>query len=181
MQHNQAVEMLSHNDWKQSEKQIWTDLGSGTGTFTLALANLLHSGSRIISVDKDQNALDQIPDQYNQVTIQKIAANFLDEDFSPCNLDGILMANSLHFVQNQSAFINKARQWLKPRGHFLIVEYDTDSPNPWIPHPVSFNRLNNLFGRSGFSSIQKLNEKPSRYNRSNLYSALIQYRDSNKY
>lgn len=178
MKHSQAVEMLSHRHLNNSEKQIWADLGSGTGTFTLALAHLLVPDSRIIAVDKESRSLNQIPEQFQQVVIKKRMTDFTGEDFPSANLDGILMANSLHYVQNQEDFINKIKKWLKPAGLILIVEYDMDSPNPWVPYPVSFVRLDKLFKNSGFTSIQKLKEKPSRYNRSNLYSAMIQHQES---
>ncbi len=83
------------------------------------------------------------------------------------------MANSLHYIQNQKVFIGNTKPLLKPEGCFLVVEYDTNISNPWVPYPVSFVRLNELFKAAGFSSIRKLKEKPSRYNRSNLYSAMI--------
>ena len=35
----------------------WGDLGSGAGAFTLALADLLGPGGRILSVDRDRGAL----------------------------------------------------------------------------------------------------------------------------
>jgi ubiquinone/menaquinone biosynthesis C-methylase UbiE len=35
----------------------WADLGSGDGAFTLALAELLGPGGRIVSVDRDAAAL----------------------------------------------------------------------------------------------------------------------------
>jgi len=35
----------------------WADLGSGSGAFTLALADLLGPGATIYSVDRDQAAL----------------------------------------------------------------------------------------------------------------------------
>lgn len=172
MQQSKAVEMLSGIHWNTTE-EVWADLGCGSGTFTLALAHHLSPYSRIIAIEKDHRALQQIPDRYGLVTIEKKIADFENDDFSPVTLDGILMANSLHFVQNQKSFIKRTKQLLKPDGTFLIVEYDMDSSNSWVPYPVSYDRLKKLFTDCGFPSIQKLTEKPSRYNRSNLYSAII--------
>ncbi len=83
------------------------------------------------------------------------------------------MANSLHYIQDQDASITKFKEALKPGGAFLIVEYDTDISNPWIPYPVHFKRLQKLFKNAGFSFIEKINEISSKYNQSNIYSALI--------
>src|SRR5262245_12950400 len=38
----------------------WADLGAGTGTFTLALAELLGPGGRVFAVDRDGRALAQL-------------------------------------------------------------------------------------------------------------------------
>jgi hypothetical protein len=42
--------------------QSWCDLGSGRGTFTIALAQLLTPGSTIYAIDFDQGALEGIPE-----------------------------------------------------------------------------------------------------------------------
>lgn len=173
MQHNQAVEMLSGPYRDSTEKQVWADLGCGSGTFTLALAHHLPPGSRIIAVDKDRNALKKIPDCFEKIPIEKRCANFEEDDFITDTLDGILMANSLHFVQHQLPFIKNIKQLLKPHATFLIVEYDMDSPNPWVPYPVSYDHLKKLFTDCDFTSIHILQKKPSHYNRSNLYSVMI--------
>lgn len=173
MQQSQAIEMLSIHGGFTSKKQNWVDLGAGSGTFTLALAYHLGPESHILAVDKDRSALNNIPVQVKNVNIEKRDADFADIDFSSNSLDGILMANSLHYVQHQGVFIEKMKTFLKSDGCFLIVEYDTNRSNPWIPYPVSFDRLHSLFSKEDFPSIKKINEKPSRYNKANLYSAII--------
>lgn len=173
MQHEQANEMLTAPDFWNSQTQVWADLGCGTGTFTLALAHHLSTGSKIIAVDKDQHVLKKIPHNFSHVHIEKRVANFINDSLSLKNLDGILMANSLHYVQRHKVFIDRVKQHLKSDGCFLIVEYNTNSSNPWIPYPVPFHQINSLFSEAGFSFIKKIHERPSKYNRSNLYSAHI--------
>lgn len=175
MKQNQAIEMISVSGRSDSGSEVWVDLGCGTGTFTLALAHILGPNSRIIAVDKDSGSLEKIPDHFNQVVIEKRHADFINDEFSFSGLDGILMANSLHYIPNQEVFLEKTKHLLKPEGSVLVVEYDTNISNPWIPYPVSFARLKELFKGAGFSSVRKLKERPSRYNRSNLYSAMIEH------
>lgn len=173
MQQHQAVDMLSIPGGFENFRQRWVDLGCGTGTFTQALAYHLAPNSRILAIDRNLSSLNEIPDQFNNTKIEKRQADFLEIDFSSAALDGILMANALHYVQHQNAFIEKIKPFLKSNGCFLIVEYDTIKSNPWIPYPLPFYQLNTLFSQAGFSSIKKISEKPSRYNRANLYSAII--------
>ena len=64
-------------DW--ARPQSWCDLGSGAGTFTIALAHLLASGSTIHAVDFDPSPLQKIPDLHDGVEIRKIVGD-LDFD-----------------------------------------------------------------------------------------------------
>src|ERR1700730_13739469 len=78
----------------------WADLGCGTGLFTRALAELLPPGSTIYAVDERAEALKKIQDSSRQHII-RIKPNFVDDDLSLARLDGLLMANSLHFVKDK--------------------------------------------------------------------------------
>ena len=84
------------------------------------------------------------------------------------------MANAFHYVQYKNAFIKKAVTFLKDDGRFLIVEYNTDEPVPvWVPYPLSFTSLQNLFRDVGFNTVQLLSERPSVYGHASMYSAII--------
>lgn len=153
-------------------KSTWADLGCGSGLFTHALATLLPAGSTIYAVDKIMNAFVERPG-FNNISIKKFELDF-EKDILPFkNLDGILMANSLHFVSRKMELINKLKNSSSNAGQFIIVEYDTDMPNRWVPFPVSFLSLQNLFYSIGYSSVIKLNERPSAFNSGNLYAAIV--------
>jgi ubiquinone/menaquinone biosynthesis C-methylase UbiE len=138
----------------------YADLGCGSGTFSYALAGLLPAGSSIICIDKDQQ---QIKPEYNGVNLQFIKANI--EQIELPLLDGILMANSLHYIKNQEAFIQRLKGFT---ASLILVEYDTDTGNRWVPYPVSFRRMQQLFGH-----VTRLGERSSVYGRANLYACQI--------
>ena len=120
---------------------IWADFGSGGGAFTLALADLLSDEGQIYSIDRDRRALEQqraamqtqFPDQH--VTYQ--TADFTHPLDLPL-LDGALMANSLHFVRRKEPVLRLIRGYLKPGGRLILVEYNVDHGNQWVPYPLSF-------------------------------------------
>ena len=169
----QAMDMLRGDHIAQHQKQEWADLGCGTGTFTLALAGLLSPKSLIHAMDTNPNALDQVPANYNSVTIDKLKGDFERQSLPFDGLNGILMANSLHYVKDKSAFIKKAIQCLGKAGGFLLVEYDTKQANQWVPYPLDFSMLQQLFQKEGFGTVKKLEERPSLFRSAKLYSVYI--------
>jgi ubiquinone/menaquinone biosynthesis C-methylase UbiE len=153
---------------------IWADLGSGRGAFTLALAECLGTDSEIYSVDLDRRALDmqkthfatQFPDN---------AVAYLQADFTHLlklpALDGIVMANSLHFVREKKPVLKQIRDLLKPEGRLVLVEYDTDKATSYVPYPFSYETWEVLAADCGFVETQQLATRPSS-NMGGIYSAL---------
>lgn len=167
-----AIGLIKHESIIKPDKQVWADLGCGTGTFTLALASLLTPGSIIYAVDKNKSSLDKIPEQFNSIKIVKINKDFSDSTL-PENLDGIIMANSLHYIRDKESFIKRISTDLIAEGSYLIVEYDTEKSNPWVPYPISLNSLGILFGRLGYNTVVKINQRPSLYRKEPIYSAVV--------
>ncbi|TVL97093.1 MAG: methyltransferase type 11 [Candidatus Brocadia sp. WS118] len=172
MQLKESIALIEYDFGSLSSHRVWADLGCGTGLFTLALASLLPQGSIIHAMDINKAAIDTIPNRFENVVIKKWHGDFM-EDKLPDQLDGVLMANSLHFVKNKNSFLTKASASLKQEHCYLIVEYNSDKANHWVPFPLSFHSLKQLFQEAGYTSIKKLWERPSIYRDANIYSALI--------
>jgi ubiquinone/menaquinone biosynthesis C-methylase UbiE len=152
----------------------WADLGSGWGAFTLALADLLGDGARIHSVDRDAGALrrqrEAMDERFPDARVEYLQADFTKSlDLAP--LDGVVMANSLHFVRDKGPVLSRIHDLLKPGGRLLLVEYDGDHGNPWVPHPLSYGTWERLSATSGFARTRLLARVPSRYFGA-IYSAL---------
>lgn len=167
MDHSAAVKLINHPYFEASTNDRWADLGSGQGTFTKALADLLGEGSTISAVDTDEAALRTLPQSFADVQIETLRADFVQDQW-PEQLDGILMANSLHFVVDQSKFIDRLRQHLKPNGKLILIEYDTDQSNPWVPYPRSLARWCEFFLAAGFSHISEIARHTSLYQRAEI-------------
>jgi ubiquinone/menaquinone biosynthesis C-methylase UbiE len=150
--------------------QSWYDLGAGSGTFTIALAQVLAPGSTIYAVDIDRRALARIPDRHGGVEIRKIIGDLQSSSLRLPSVDGIFMANTLHFVQAQQVLL---RRLLSLADRFLIVEYERTRPNPWGPYPVGFERLRHLFTEAGADRVEKLATRPSLFGGS-MYSAFAE-------
>ena len=156
---------------RPGQAQHWADLGCGAGLFTEALVHLLPEASTIHGIDTNPGFRQQATP--NNVTLLPLTADFEKDTLPLSNLDGILMANSLHYVKDKPTLLLKLRTYMRAEAPFIIVEYDTDQPvRTWVPYPLSYVSLKKLFTSSGYPSIQKLGERPSAYGRANMYAAI---------
>jgi trans-aconitate methyltransferase len=167
-----AVELIADSGIAALGPMTWADLGCGNGTFTSALADLLAPGSAIHAMDRDASALRKIPAAHKDVRITTHRGDFTKQPWPFDGLDGILMANSLHYVVDQAAFIRSCEPRMTSPPRFLIVEYDTNEASRWVPYPLSPTRLIALFSASRYGSIEVLRSRPSIFRRAALYAAL---------
>jgi ubiquinone/menaquinone biosynthesis C-methylase UbiE len=152
-------------------RQTWADLGCGSGLFTKALATLLGRDSNIYAVDHEDQLIDSKRDI---AAIEFMKLNFIDDALPFAALDGILMANSLHYVKDKISFIRKLVHHLAPDGRFIIVEYDTTRANTWVPYPIAFDQLAAVFTELGFRKIQRIGERRSIYRSGKMYACLVE-------
>lgn len=149
---------------------IWADIGAGTGIFTLALRELLVSG-KIYALDKSPHALWRLPLK-GTVPIEVVEGDFNKALDLPL-LDGILMANTLHYAADPVKVLQDLLTYLKPGGQFVLVEYETIEPlQPWIPFPVPFEYFNKIAESSGLSAPKEIGRTPSQYGHQHIYAAL---------
>jgi ubiquinone/menaquinone biosynthesis C-methylase UbiE len=147
----------------------WAELGAGEGNFTLALAELLGPGAHITAVDRDAGALRRLSERMGKRVETKVADFTHPLDLA--RLDGIVMANSLHFVRDKAPVLESVRNMLRPGGELIVVEYGTNSGNPWVPHPFTYERWEAMAAQAGFVQTRLLRTIPSRHTGS-MYSAV---------
>jgi SAM-dependent methyltransferase len=152
----------------------WADLGAGDGAFTLALADLLGPGAHITAIDRDAGSLRRLGSEMGRrfpATSLEIVVVDFTHPLKLAGLDGVVMANSLHFVRNKGPVLAAVREMLRPGGSLVIVEYGDDRGNPWVPHPFSYPSWERLAAEAGFEGTRLLETIPSRFLGS-LYSAV---------
>ena len=146
----------------------WADLGAGDGTFSRALARLLGAGSRIYAVDRDPGAIASLERlRLDGVALIPVAADFTRPIELPGlvrgQLDGMLLANALHFVPDAGAALRRLVGWLRPAGRLVIVEYDGRGPNRWVPFPIPAARLTRVMAAAGIAPPTITATRPSAY------------------
>jgi ubiquinone/menaquinone biosynthesis C-methylase UbiE len=173
MDHNDHVSLLRPADLPHGG--TWADFGAGSGAFTLALSELVGLSADIYAIDRDRSALAKLEQSHRarfgtSQNIHTVRADFTGTLSLP-PLDGILMANSLHFYREKEKVLRHVRKFLKWNGALLLVEYNLDSGNLWVPHPLSFDTFHLLAISAGFSEPKLLEKVPSRFLKE-FYSAI---------
>ncbi len=144
----------------------WADLGSGGGAFTLALAECIGDEGFIYSIDRDNGSLRRqvktMQSQFPGMKVKYIPADFTHPLDLPA-LDGIIMANSLHFVADKLPVLQQCLHYLKSEGRLIIVEYNTDKGNRWVPHPLTYEKWETLATKAGFAETTLLKTRPSSF------------------
>ena len=152
----------------------WADLGAGEGAFTLALADLLGPGAHITAVDREAGSLRDLGDamgrRFPETRLDVVRADFT-RPMDLAGLDGIVMADSLHFVRDKRPVLAMVKSMLRPAGRLIVVEYGSNRGNPWVPHPFSYERWEEMAAEAGFEGTRRLGTVPSRYLGS-MYSAV---------
>lgn len=195
MQHHDHVALIRDGVLPLPQPQsneagpVWAELGSGDGAFTLALVDLLEQAyaadpagtpaPRVISIDRDSRALQRqraaldhaFPNAATQVT--QLTADYRDlAALHLPPLDGVLAANTLHYVRPKprAALLRELAQLLRPGGRFIVVEYNVDRGNLWVPHAFSATRWQQMAHDAGLTNPRLLHTRPSRHLRE-IYAA----------
>lgn len=148
----------------------WADLGCGSGIFTEVLAEILPHNSHISAVDYK---IQHLPGEMsNKVQVTFHHNDFVNDNLNFTKLDGILMANSFHFVKSKASLIQKLEQYFTDNPKFIMVEYEHTVPNMWEPYPIPFAEMKELFRQLSYRKIEKTGEQHSVYGGS-MYACLI--------
>lgn len=148
---------------------IWADLGAGTGMFAIALQAILERGT-IYAIDKNPHALWRLE--------RKKGINLIiqEGDFTQTldlpKVDGIIMANALHYATDPVAVLRLVLQHLRPEGRFILIEYELNRPlTPWIPYPIPYQKFKDIARQVGLSEPQPIAQVPTVYGHQHIYSA----------
>jgi SAM-dependent methyltransferase len=167
MEISDATELL--RDAVGNGRGVWADLGAGSGTFTRALAALLGDGSTIYAVDDDASAVRKLRElpATRGTRVVAVKADFTRTlelpSIGDALLDGIQLANALHFVRDAQAVLGHLVQRLRSAGRVVVVEYDRRAASRWVPYPIPASRWTELAAEVGLKDAKITATRPSAY------------------
>ena len=167
MELRDAIELL--HDAVGTGGGDWADLGAGTGTFTLALAQTLGPGSTVYAVDDDAGAVRALRElaASSEAHIVPVKADFTlplePTALGSVPLDGILFANSLHFMRDATGVLSRLAKLVRRNGRVVVVEYDRRGASQWVPHPIPATQWPALAGAAGLVEATITARRPSLY------------------
>ena len=179
MEHDDHVNLLRPADIKPGG--TWADLGAGSGAFTFALRELTGPTADIFAIDRDRASLNELAQAYrlrfgDSQNLTVVVGDFTKPLELPAS-DGIVMANSLHYHKDKGKILRHVSSFLKSDGLLLLVEYNVDSGNAWVPYPFSFETYRKLIPRPPYGEPRLLGRNPSRFLKE-FYSAAA-YKNGN--
>ncbi len=141
----------------------WADLGAGRGTFTRALLELLGPEGQVIAIDRDAGSIAELQELAKTTTNLAVVEGDFTKEIAAPPLDGMLLANALHFVTDAGAVLARLVGHLKPGGRVVIVEYDRRAASRWVPHPIAIADLPKLAAAAKLSRFTVTDSRPSNY------------------
>ncbi len=134
----------------------------------------LATGKGQLATGKGQSAMGN---KQNKVSIEIVEADFNIPLALP-SLDGILMANALHYAHDHLTVLKNVLTSLKPGGTFILIEYDTDKPNPpWVPNPISIEKFRELCKHTGMKAPREIGRRKSIYQDGEMYVVVTKTMD----
>src|SRR5436190_4342085 len=177
MKDAEAVELI--RDAVRGAGTTWADLGAGDGIFARALAELLGPDARIYAVDRDAKSLAILERSARRagVSVTTVTADFTGDfelpGLSADGLDGVLIANALHYVREPAGMLGRVTARLRPGGRVVLIEYDRRGPNRWVPYPIPMADLSELAATAGLTPPVFTATKPSAFG-GDLYVATME-------
>ncbi len=177
---------------------IWADVGCGEGIFTYLLSTILPEGSEVYAIDKDKRALQVLKEnladdglietEFGKLSLlgqfrsqtefwneAKAVVYVRQADFTrPLSvppLDGLLLANSLHFGRDKRSVLARLVGLLKLGGRLIVIEYNTKRGNYAVPYPLHESEFLTLVKEVGLEEGRILTKVPSTF-LGEMYSGL---------
>ena len=146
-----AEKILS--DFRPLESEIWTDIGAGTGYFTIPLSPHVR---KVYAVDLSEDMLERlrrnlVENHVNDVEVLKSGENSLP--LADATADAALLAFVVHELDDPAVFFTELSRIITPGGRICIVEFGKSrSFGPPLDHRLTVAQIDTWARQAGFTA-----------------------------
>jgi SAM-dependent methyltransferase len=155
--------------------ESWLDGGCGDGAFSLPLLRRISGGGFLLAIDRDPHAISALRTSLDALCDDSLRFELrvgdVENPGSLPPLDGILLANVLHYLPDPGPALGKLASSLKAGGRILLIEYDRADANPWVPYPLPTRSLEALARTAAIPPFEVMARVRSDFGRM-LYAAV---------
>jgi SAM-dependent methyltransferase len=147
------------------------DIGAGSGYFTLRIAQAVGDRGKVWALDIRQEMLDHIAGRLAEAQLANVELKLVppDDPLLPAGgIDTVLMVDTIHYVQDRTAYARKLRAALAPGGRVVVIDfrYDPTAQREFAPPPeqqVPQATLESEFATAGLGVERAYDFLPEQY------------------
>ena len=120
--------------------QTGVDLGSGTGVFTIPLAQLVGANGRVYAVDNKKVMHDHLRAKHPPANISYLLAGVTATGLPDASVDICMAGFILHEVRQPAGVVTESARILKPGGKLIVMDWRADVYHFGPPVSVRISR-----------------------------------------
>jgi cyclopropane fatty-acyl-phospholipid synthase-like methyltransferase len=105
--------------------EIIADIGAGSGYFTARLAHHVGPAGRVYAVDISPDMIQHLQQRVRDMKLSNVSPILArpDDPLLPQPVDRFLIVDVWHHVENQSGYLAKMKERLKPGGQIIMIDF----------------------------------------------------------
>ena len=144
---------------------IVADIGSGTGYFSVRLANMVPKG-RVFGVDIESDMVKHLAERAKREGLKNVSAvaGAPDDPRLPERVDLVLLVDVYHHIDARERYFRRLISSLKPGGRIAVIDFRMDSPEgPPKSARIEPDRVKAELKRAGYALAQEHTFLPNQY------------------
>ena len=114
---------------------IVADIGSGSGVFSIPMAQAIGPTGTLYAVDIDQGMIDYVLERAGGeglANVRGVLGEYGDPKLPARDVDVAFLHDTLHMIELRQAYINALATYLEPDGRIVVIEREADQVQNWM-------------------------------------------------